>query len=124
MKKEKLLEIARKMQKAHFKPGYDNMSAQDAETWIEINYENLLAQLKEGKYKPQPLMGFSVTKSNGKFRQLVKLCALDMIIQKAMYGFLTELTEPMFSEHIHGYLQNRGVTTAVREFCESAAKHP
>ena len=122
--KEKLLEIALKMQKAHFKPGYDNMSAQGAETWIEINYENLLAQLKEGKYKPQPLMGFSVTKSNGKFRQLVKPCALDMIIQKAMYGFLTELTEPMFSEHIHGYLQNRGVTTAVREFCESAAKHP
>lgn len=119
--KEKLIEIAHEMQKAHFKPGCDNMSAQGAERWVEINYDNLLAQLKEGKYKPQPLLGFSVTKSNGKFRQLTKPCALDMIIQKALYSYLNELTEPLFSVHIHAYLRNRGVTTAVRDFCESAA---
>lgn len=111
------------MKKSHFKPGCDNMSAQGAETWIEINYDNLLAQLKENKYKPRPLVGFSVTKSNGRFRQLTKPCALDMIIQKALYGYLNELTEPLFSAHIHAYLQNRSVTTAVREFCEYAAIH-
>ena len=120
---EKLIEIAHEMQKAHFKPGCDNMSAQGAERWVEINYDNLLAQLKEGKYKPQPLLGFSVTKSNGKFRQLTKPCALDMIIQKALYSYLNELTEPLFSVHIHAYLRNRGVTTAVRDFCESAAMY-
>ncbi len=121
--KEILIEIAREMQKAHFKPGYDNMSAQGAETWIEINYDNLLAQLKDDKFKPQPLSGFSVTKSNGKFRQLVKPCAIDMIVQKAFSRYLYELTEPLFSSHIHAYIKNRGVTTAVKEFCEFAAMH-
>ena len=121
--KEKLIELAREMQKSHFTPGLDNMSAQSAEAWLEINYDNLLARLKDGKYKPQPLSGFSVTKSNGRFRQLVKPCALDMIVQKALHGYLTALTEPLFSAHVHAYIRNRGVTTAVREFCEYAAAH-
>lgn len=118
-----LIETAREMQKTHFKPGIDNMTAQQAEVWLEINYDNLLSQLKENKYKPQPLAGFSVTKKNGKFRQLVKPCAIDMIVQKALANYLLDVTEPMFSTHIHAYLQNRGVTTAVKEFCESADRN-
>lgn len=118
-----LIETAREMQKTHFKPGIDNLTAQQAEVWLEINYDNLLSQLKENKYKPQPLAGFSVTKKNGKFRQLVKPCAIDMIVQKALANYLLDVTEPMFSTHIHAYLQNRGVTTAVKEFCESADRN-
>ena len=82
--KEKLLSIAQEMHKSHFKAGYDNMTAQSAEMWLEINYDNLILQIKQGKYKPQPLLGFSVSKQNGGFRQIVKPCALDMFIQKAL----------------------------------------
>ena len=46
--KESLIEIAQEMQRSKFKPGFDNMSAQNAETWIEINYDNLLMQIKQG----------------------------------------------------------------------------
>ena len=45
--KEKLTAFAEKLEREYFKPGYDNMSAQAARTWIEINYDNLLLQLKE-----------------------------------------------------------------------------
>lgn len=44
--KERLLSLARELQREHFKPGYDNITAESAETWIEINYDNLFAQLK------------------------------------------------------------------------------
>ena len=122
-KKEKLMLIADEMKKSHFKEGFDNMTAQGAEIWLEINYDNLLEQLKAGKYQPQPLLGFSVSKKNGTFRQLVKPCAVDMIIQKALKDYLTERIEPVLSPHIHSYLPNRGVTTAVKEFCVYGAKY-
>ena len=52
--KEKLLSIVHEMKKEHFKPGYDNMTAQSAETWLEINYDNLLARLKNGQFSHSP----------------------------------------------------------------------
>ena len=121
--KESLIETAQEMQHSKFKPGFDNMTAQNAETWIEINYDNLLMQIKQGKYKPQPLIGFSVSKQNGSFRQLVKPCALDMIIQKAILSYLQELVSPLLSVHIHAFLPGRGVTTAVKEYCEHGSKY-
>ena len=122
--KDRLIGISQEMQKERFKPGYDSMTAESAETWLEINYENLLAQLKSGSYRPLPLSGFSVTKKNGHFRQLTKACALDMILQKSIARYLTEITEPLFSENIHAYRPGKGVTTAVRQFCENAAAYP
>lgn len=121
--KETLIEIAHEMHRSKFKPGFDNMTAQNAETWIEINYDNLLLQIKQGKYKPQPLIGFSVSKQNGSFRRLVKPCALDMIIQRALLSYLQELISPFLSVHIHAYLPGRGVTTAVKEYCEYGSKY-
>ena len=122
--KNRLIEISQEMQKEHFKPGYDNMTAQGAQTWLEINYDNLLAQLKSGSYRPLPLSGFSVTKKDGHFRQLTKACALDMILQKSIARYLTEITEPLLAENIHAYRPGKGVTTAVRQFCEYAAAYP
>ena len=58
--KERLIGISQELQKEHFKPGYDNMTAEGSETWLEINYDNLFAQLKSGSYRPLPLSGFSV----------------------------------------------------------------
>ena len=90
--KDRLIGISQEMQKERFKPGYDSMTAESAETWLEINYENLLAQLKSGSYRPLPLSGFSVTKKNGHFRQLTKACALDMILQKSIARYLNCLS--------------------------------
>ena len=101
--KEVLIETAHEMQRSKFKPGFDNMTAQNAETWIEINYDNLIMQIKQGKYRAQPLIGFSVSKQNGNFRRLVKPCALDMIIQRALLSYLQELVSPFLSCHIHAY---------------------
>ena len=122
--KERLIGISQELQKERFKPGYDNMTAEGSETWLEINYDNLFAQLKSGSYRPLPLSGFSVTKKNGHFRQLTKACALDMILQKSIARYLTEITEPLFTENIHAYRPGKGVTTAVRQFCEHAAVYP
>lgn len=44
-----------------------------------------------------------------------------MIVMKVMTQYLDELTKPLYSCHIHAYLSERGVTTALREFCEHAA---
>ena len=86
--KERLLSLARELKREHFKPGYDNLTAESTETWIEINYDNLFAQLKESKYQPIPLLGFSVIKKNGQFRRLTKPSALDMILQRTIADYL------------------------------------
>ena len=121
--KERLLSLARELKREHFKPGYDNLTAESTETWIEINYDNLFAQLKESKYQPIPLLGFSGIKKNGRFRRLTKPSALDMILQRTIADYLAALTEPFYRDNIHAYRPSKGVTSAVRMFCEYAAKY-
>ena len=115
--KDKLIAISKEMQKAHFKPGYDKMTAQKAGLWIEINYDNLLEQLKKDKYKPLPLMGATAIKNNGIFIQDAMPCAIDAILQNAIADYLSENFKDLFSEHDHAYIKGQGSESAVKEYC-------
>lgn len=109
--KERLLSLARELKREHFKPGYDNLTAESTETWIEINYDNLFVQLKESKYQPIPLLGFSVIKKNGRFRRLTKPSAPDMILQRTIADYLTE---PFYRDNIHAYRPSKRTVSSDR----------
>ena len=113
-----LLREAYELKKKHFKPGFDGMTAQAAITWLEINGDQLVRRIKRGSYEPMPAVGFLSAKKSGHYRQLVKLSALDTVIQNALLDGLIPFCEAFFSNHSYAYRPNRGVTAAVRKFCE------
>lgn len=120
--KEKLLYYAQELKKKKFKPGFDGMSAQSALLWLEINGETLIRRLLRGSYDPMPAVGFYTAKQNGGYRQLAKLSALDMVIQNTLISGVTPACESQFSDYTYAYRPNRGVTAAVRSFCEYGSR--
>lgn len=124
IKKDNLLREAYELKKKRYKPGFDGMTAHAAITWLEINAEQLVRRIRRGSYEPMPAIGFLSSKKSGHYRQLVKLSALDTVIQNAILEELVPFCENFFSDHSYAYRPNRGVTAAVRQYCAYGTAYP
>ncbi|MGN1117834.1 MAG: CRISPR-associated endonuclease Cas1, partial [Acutalibacteraceae bacterium] len=109
--------------KKKFTPGFDNMTLAAAATWIEINGEKLSHQLNASKYESMPALGFYVAKTDGHYRELARLTAIDTIIQNAVIQKLSNVCEEKFSNHSFAYRKGRGTGTALNKYCEYATQY-
>jgi CRISPR-associated endonuclease Cas1 subtype I-B len=115
--KDSLLEQAQRLMKRKFNPGFDKMTAETARIWITIHADRLIHDLNRGRYDPMPAIGFRIAKQDGQYRRLARLTALDTIIQHAMLDALSDPAETLFSDFSHAYRPNRGVATALEQYC-------
>lgn len=122
--KENLLLAAKELKKRGFRPGFDNMDAQGAEIWIELNYERLLLDLKSGRYKPMPALGFQTAKTSGGYRKLSRLTALDSILQMSANTVLAPWNDKYFSDYSFAYRTGRGTGAAIRTYTTMAQTYP
>ena len=51
-------------------PGIDGMTVEDALPWLREHGEELLEQIRQGKYKPQPMRRKEIPKPDGGVRKL------------------------------------------------------
>lgn len=109
--------------KKKFTPGFDNMTLAAAATWIEINGEKLCNLLNAGKYESMPAIGFYVAKSNGHYRELARLTAIDTIVQHAALEKLSAVFEEKFSNLSFAYRKGRGTGAALNKYCEFATQY-
>ncbi len=79
-------------------PGIDGMSVEDALPWLREHREELLKQIREGKYKPQPVRRKEIPKPDGGVRKLGIPTVIDRIIQQAIAQQLTPIFEPPCTE--------------------------
>ena len=121
---DNLISQANKLKRKRFKPGFDGMTAQSAVKWLEINGDQLRRRILRGSYDPMPAKGFLSAKRNGGYRQLVKLSALDMVIQNAVLSVLAPYCENLFSDFTYAYRPNRGVSAAVGQYCACGSAYP
>ena len=84
-------------------PGIDGMTVEDALPWLREHREELLEQIREGKYKPQPVRRKEIPKPDGGIRKLGIPTVVDRIIQQAIAQQLTPIFEPLFSDGSYGY---------------------
>ncbi len=115
--KDALLRQAAELRRKGFKPGCDDMSAKSAELWLTINGERLLAELRAGRYEPMPAQGFRTAKADGSFRQLCRLTAIDMVLERCFLDALSAECEPRFSDGSYAYRPGRGVDAALKQYC-------
>ena len=67
-------------------PGVDGMTVEDALPWLRKHREELLDQIRSGKYKPQPVRRKEIPKPDGGVRKLGIPTVVDRIIQRELFG--------------------------------------
>ena len=93
--------------------GVDGMPVSELPAHLEENREAIATALCNGKYLPQPILGVSIPKSNGKERLLGIPTVTDRCLQQAVSQAIMPLFECEFKEHSYGFRPNRNAHQAV-----------
>ena len=112
---ENLQKAIRKVKKNKGAPGVDKMTVQEVEEWFNQYKEDLISKILNKQYKPMPVKRVYIPKPNGKQRPLGIPTVVDRVIQQAMLQVLSEIYEPIFSDHSYGFRPNRSAHMAMEE---------
>ena len=93
--------------------GIDDMSIEETAQFIKEHKNQIVWQLYNRKYQPQPVRRVEIPKPNGGVRKLGIPTVLDRVIQQAMVQVLSPMFEPYFSEYSYGFRPNRCCQIAI-----------
>ena len=93
--------------------GIDDMSIDETAQYIREHKNQIVWQLYNRKYQPQPVRRVEIPKPNGGVRKLGIPTVLDRVIQQAIVQVLSPMFEPYFSEYSYGFRPNRCCQMAI-----------
>jgi RNA-directed DNA polymerase len=96
-------------------PGIDKMSVTEVAENLDNILEELACTLINGSYRPLPVRGVRIPKTNGKMRQLGIPTVIDRIVQQAIAQVLTKIFDPTFSNSSFGFRPKRSAQMAVKQ---------
>lgn len=83
--------------------GVDGMSVSQLKNFVLKNRASVAEALKQGDYRPQPILGVFIPKSNGKTRLLGIPTVLDRWLQQCVAQAITPTFEIEFKSHSYGF---------------------
>jgi group II intron reverse transcriptase/maturase len=96
--------------------GIDGMDVEELLPYLRENRERIIKNLREGKYKSDPVRGVEIPKEEkGKVRELGIPTVVDRVIQQAIAQILTPIFEEQFSEYSYGFRPRRGAHDALKQ---------
>jgi group II intron reverse transcriptase/maturase len=96
--------------------GVDGMSVDELLGFLKNNKEQLIQQIKCGKYKPNPVRRVEIPKeTKGEFRKLGVPTVVDRVFQQAITQVLSPIYEKQFSENSFGFRPRRGAHDALKQ---------
>lgn len=111
-----LYEAYRRVKANGGKPGIDGATFEEVERHgIQRYLERLGLELKEKRYKPQPVLRVYIPKPNGGRRPLGIPTIRDRIVQQAFKLVLEPIFEADFTERSYGFRPKRSAHDAIRE---------
>jgi RNA-directed DNA polymerase len=104
-------------------PGVDKMTTEQLQSHIANNWNQIEAELLEGRYKPKPVKEVEIPKPDSKgVRKLGIPTATDRLIQQALHQVLSPIFENEFSEHSFGFRPGRNTHQAILRAQEYVAQ--
>ncbi len=95
--------------------GIDGMQVDALLPYLRDHREELVQQLREGKYKPNPVRRVEIPKEEkGKVRKLGIPTVVDRMVQQAIAQELTPIYEEQFSDNSFGFRPKRGAHDALK----------
>ena len=98
--------------------GVDGVTIEELFSYIREHQEEILWNIRNRKYRPQPVRRVYIPKENGKMRKLGIPCVIDRVIQQAIVQVLTPIYEEQFSNNSYGFRPNRSCEMAVIKVLE------
>ena len=96
--------------------GIDGMQVDELLPFLRENQDNLIQEIRSGKFKPNPVRRVEIPKeTKGEFRKLGVPTVVDRVIQQAITQELTPIYEEQFSENSFGFRPRRGQHDALRQ---------
>ena len=115
LSKENLQIAIKKVKQNKGAPGIDKMTVHEVEDWFNQYQEDVISKIMNKQYQPMPVKRVYIPKPNGKERPLGIPTVVDRVIQQAMLQVLTEIYEPIFSDHSFGFRPKRSAHMAMEE---------
>ena len=98
--------------------GVDGITVDELESYMYIHKEEIKEQIRERKYKPNPVRRVYIPKENGDKRKLGIPTVVDRLIQQAIVQVLSPIYEKQFSETSYGFRPNRSCEKAIIKLLE------
>ena len=118
LSKENLNKAYKQVYKNKGASGVDGVTTDELFAYIKEHKEEILWQIRNRKYKPQPVRRVYIPKENGKMRKLGIPNVIDRLIQQAIVQILTPIYEERFSNNSFGFRPNRSCEMAVIKVLE------
>jgi group II intron reverse transcriptase/maturase len=95
--------------------GIDGMQVDNLLPFLRENQDELIQQIKVGKYEPNPVRRVEIPKEEkGKVRKLGIPTVVDRVVQQAIAQELTPIYEEQFSDSSFGFRPKRGQHDALK----------
>jgi group II intron reverse transcriptase/maturase len=108
-----LYEGFRKVWKNKGAPGVDGQCVEDFAQNLESNLKQLLLELQEKRYQPQPVKRVEIPKDDGGIRLLGIPAVRDRIVQQCLSKIMTPIFDPDFHPSSYGYRLGRSCHQAI-----------
>ena len=119
LRKDNLNKAYKKVKSNKGAGGIDGMQVDNLLPFLRENQDELIQQIKFGKYKPNPVRRVEIPKEEkGKVRKLGIPTVVDRVVQQAIAQELTPVYEEQFSDSSYGFRPNRGQHDALKR-CRS-----
>lgn len=118
LERENMMTAYKKVKSNGGASGIDGISTKDVRDYLVKNWSSIREQIRQRKYKPQPVRRVEIPKPNGGVRNLGIPNVIDRIIEQAVAQVLTPIVEPYFSEYSYGFRPNRCAQQAVIKLLE------
>ena len=116
LQKDNLNKAYKKVKSNKGAGGIDGMSVDELLGFLKDNQKHLIQQIKDGKYKPNPVRRVEIPKeTKGEYRKLGVPTVVDRVFQQAITQVLSPIYEKQFSENSFGFRPNRGAHDALKK---------
>ena len=95
--------------------GVDGMHISELNRYLKLHSEEIVASIENGTYLPQPILGVSIPKSNGKTRLLGIPTVVDRWLQQCVSQTIMPMFEPEFKDHSYGFRPGKNAHQCVQQ---------
>ena len=95
--------------------GVDGMQVSELKQHIQKDKEAIACSIIRDTYLPQPILGVSIPKSNGKTRLLGIPTVTDRWLQQSVAQVITPLFEFAFTEHSYGFRPDKNAHQCIQQ---------
>jgi len=103
----------RKVKAANGAPGIDGVSIKTFEEGLSEQLAELVQELRDKRYRPQPVKRVEIPKADGGVRKLGIPAVRDRVVQQALLDILSPIFDPDFHPSSYGYRPGRSCHQAI-----------